>query len=195
MTESDFDFKKKTLSITKSYQRLRGEDVITKPKTKQSIRVIPIPDKLCLEIKQYIALLYDYKPGDRLFVYAKSKLNSNLKRIADKAGVKQIRIHDLRHSHISYLIELGYSALAIAGRAGHEGIEITFRYAHLFPQVGEEMASRLNEEMELAPYGAESDGTKKEAVPDDRFQVLRFGKSGAGAADRAIGAPETRLPA
>jgi len=52
---------------------------------------------------------------------------------AKAAGVKRIRIHDLRHSHISLLIDMGFSAVAIADRVGHESIEITYRYAHLFP--------------------------------------------------------------
>ena len=47
--------------------------------------------------------------------------------------MKRIRIHDLRHSHISLLIDMGFSAVAIADRVGHESIEITYRYAHLFP--------------------------------------------------------------
>ena len=44
------------------------------------------------------------------------------------SGVKRIRVHDLRHSHISLLIEMGFSALAIAERVGHESIDITYRY-------------------------------------------------------------------
>ena len=58
--------------------------------------------------------------------------------------MKRIRIHDLRHSHISLLIQLGYSAVAIADRVGHESIEITYRYAHLFPTTQTAMAQSLN---------------------------------------------------
>ena len=54
-------------------------------------------------------------------------------------------IHDLRHSHVSLLIELGFSAVAIADRVGHESIEITYRYALLFPSKQKEMANRLGE--------------------------------------------------
>ena len=66
-------------------------------------------------------------------------------RGAKAAGVKRIRIHDLRHSHISLLIDMGFSAVAIANRVGHKSVEITYRYAHLFPSKQKEMASKLND--------------------------------------------------
>ena len=66
-------------------------------------------------------------------------------RGAKQAGVKRIRIHDLRHSHVSLLIEMGFSALAIADRLGHESIDVTYRYAHLFPSKQKDMADRLND--------------------------------------------------
>lgn len=62
-----------------------------------------------------------------------------------KANVKRIRVHDLRHSHVSLLIELGFSATAIADRVGHESIDITYRYAHLFPSKQQEMAASLTQ--------------------------------------------------
>ena len=40
LTAADFDFKKETVKISKSYQRLHGEDVITTPKTKKSNRTL-----------------------------------------------------------------------------------------------------------------------------------------------------------
>ena len=58
--------------------------------------------------------------------------------------MKRIRIHDLRHSHISLLIDMGFSAVAIADRVGHESLEITYRYAHLFPSTQTEMADKLD---------------------------------------------------
>lgn len=44
------------------------------------------------------------------------------------SGVKRIRVHDLRHSHVSLLINMGFTVLAIADRMGHESIDITYRY-------------------------------------------------------------------
>ena len=60
------------------------------------------------------------------------------------AGVNGIRIYDLRHSHISLLIDMRFSAVAIADRVGHESIEITYRYAHLFTSKQKEMAIKLD---------------------------------------------------
>ena len=67
-------------------------------------------------------------------------------RGAKAAEVKRIKLHSLRHSAISLLIDLGFSAVAIADRVGHESIDITYQYAHLFPTKQIEMAQKLNVE-------------------------------------------------
>ena len=56
---------------------------------------------------------------------------------------KSKRLDFLRHSHVSLLINMGFSALAIGKRVGHETEKITYRYAHLFPTVQNEMAEKL----------------------------------------------------
>ena len=134
------------LSITKSYQRLNGKDVITDPKTPKSVRVVQMPDFLTEEIRDYLKSLYKVKPTDRIFEVTKYYLHHEMDRGAKEAGVKRIRIHDLRHSHVSLLIEMGFSAVAIADRVGHESIDITYKYAHLFPSKQQEMAAKLNME-------------------------------------------------
>ena len=144
LTPGDFDFEAGTVKISKSYQRLHGEDVITTPKTKKSNRTIKMPNFLCDEMKDYLGMLYGVKKKDRIFTVTKSYLHHEMDRGAKEAGVKRIRIHDLRHSHISLLIDMGFSAVAIADRVGHESIEITYRYAHLFPSKQTEMADKLD---------------------------------------------------
>ena len=144
LTPADFDFEAGTVKISKSYQRLHGKDVITTPKTKKSNRTIKMPNFLCDEMKDYLGMLYGIKKKERIFTITKSYLHHEMDRGAKSAGVKRIRIHDLRHSHISLLIDMGFSAVAIADRGGHESIEITYRYAHLFPTRQAEMADKLD---------------------------------------------------
>lgn len=144
LSASDFDFTNSTVTISKSYQRLKGQDVITTPKTKKSNRVIKMPQFLCEEMQDYIKMFYSAEKDDRIFPISKHYLHSEMDRGCKQAGVKRIRIHDLRHSHISLLIDMGFSALAIADRVGHESIDITYRYAHLFPTRQTEMAEKLN---------------------------------------------------
>lgn len=146
LTPSDFDFEKRTVSITKSYQRLNGQDLITTPKTEKSNRVITMPKFLSDEIQDYLKMLYDIEPDARMFTVTKSYLYREMERGAKEAGVKRIRVHDLRHSHVSLLIDMGFSATAIADREGHESIDITYNYAHLFPSKQTEMADRLDME-------------------------------------------------
>ena len=145
LTAADFDFEKETVRINKSYQRLHGEDVITTPKTKKSNRIIKMPKFLCEEMQEYLQMLYGLKKKDRIFTVTKSYLHHEMDRGSKAAGVKRIRIHDLRHSHISLLIDMGFSAVAIADRVGHESIDITYQYAHLFPSKQTEMADRLDD--------------------------------------------------
>ena len=86
------------------------------------------------------------QPDERLFTVTKSYLNHEMERGAKQAGVKKIRVHDIRHSAVSLLIDMGFSVLAIGERMGHEAEKITYRYAHLFPTVQTEMAEKLEME-------------------------------------------------
>ena len=126
--------------------RDRGKDVITDPKTPKSKRNVSMPDFLCEELKDYIGRLYGILPTDRIFHLTKSFLHHEMTRGAKKAGVKRIRIHDLRHSHVSLLISMGFSAVSIGNRVGHESVDITYRYAHMFPTEQTQMAKLLDEE-------------------------------------------------
>jgi len=147
LTSADIDFEKQTISISKSYQRIRGEDVVTGPKTLKGRRVVAIPAELCRELEQFVVSLDTGKPDDRLFTISKGYLSRHLKQNAQRAELKPIRVHDLRHSHVSLLIDLGFSAVAIAERLGHGSIEVPYRYAHLFPHRQTELVDRLNKEM------------------------------------------------
>lgn len=147
LNPKDVDLEKRTISITKSYQRLGKKDVITPPKTSKSKRVITIPEFLAADIKDYMDSLYDLQEDDRLFPITKYYLEHEMQRGIKESGVKRIRVHDLRHSHASMLVELGFSPLEIANRLGHEKVETTLNtYAHLYPNKQTKLAERLDRE-------------------------------------------------
>lgn len=103
-----------------------------------------MPDFLCEEMKEYIDSLYGTENSSRIFEISKSYLHHEMDRGCKEQKLKRIRIHDLRHSHVSLLIEMGFSAVAIADRMGHKSIDITYRYAHLFPTKQNEIADKLD---------------------------------------------------
>ena len=147
LNPKDVDLEKRTISITKSYQRFGKKDVITPPKTSKSKRVITVPEFLAADIKDYMDSLYDLQENDRLFPITKYYLEHEMQRGIKESGVKRIRVHDLRHSHASMLIELGFSPLEIANRLGHEKVETTLNtYAHLYPNKQTKLAERLDSE-------------------------------------------------
>ena len=106
LTAADFNFDKETVTINKSYQRLHGEDVITTPKTKKSNRTIKMPHFLCEEMQEYLGMLYGLKKKDRIFTVTKSYLHHEMDRGAKAAGVKRIRIHDLRHPYVKHTTKI-----------------------------------------------------------------------------------------
>lgn len=144
LTPADFDLDACELSITKSYQCLRGVDTVTAPKTEKSVRDVAMPRFLVEEMRDYLDLRDDLGEHDRIFNVTKRYVEHEMIRGCKLSGVKRIRVHDLRHSHVSLLIDMGFTALAIADRVGHEAVDITYRYAHLFPSKQGEMASALD---------------------------------------------------
>lgn len=104
-----------------------------------------MPSFLQEEIQTYIRMCYNLNDEDRLFPVTKTYLYKKMAQGCQAQGLPRIRVHDLRHSHVSLLIHMGFSAVAIADRMGHESIDITYRYAHLFPSVQDQMAEKLSQ--------------------------------------------------
>ena len=89
---------------------------------------------------------YMLAPNERLFPITKSFLSHEMERGCKNTGVKRIRIHDIRHSHASLLINQGCDALILADRLGHEKVSTTLNtYSHLFPHKQQELVSNLEQ--------------------------------------------------
>ena len=146
LTLEDFNPVEKTLRINKSYQRIKGRDVITDPKTQKGKRTISLPDFLVEELQEYVGKLYGMTLQDRMFQTTKAYYEHEMIRGVELSGVKKIRIHDLRHSHASLLIsKLGAQPNLVSDRLGHEKIQTTLStYSHIYPEQSRQLAEQLN---------------------------------------------------
>ncbi|HDK7215184.1 TPA: site-specific integrase [Clostridium botulinum] len=145
LTYKDIDLENKIIKINKTYVRINKKDIINPPKTPKSKRDVTIPNALCEQIEDYKNKMYSIKEDERIFTMAKQNINAMLNRVIKKSSIKRIRLHDLRHSHASLLIELGFTPLLISQRLGHENVETTLNiYSHLYPNKDNEVAEKLD---------------------------------------------------
>lgn len=141
------------LSITKSIsQKLKGEDRVTPPKNRSSIRVIEIPEPLMDVLEEHrrrCEQLDGFTESYYICGGRRAIRDTTVQHMSEKfssaAGVKKIRLHDFRHSHASLLANEGINIQEIARRLGHSNVEITLRtYSHLYPREAERAVGVLN---------------------------------------------------
>ena len=145
LTSNDINLINQTITINKTFKHINGKDVITAPKTKCSNRTLKISEGLTEQLKVFLSAFPERSPNDRIF----ESLNpSNLFRAihstAKLAGLKEIKVHDLRHSCCSLLFHLGVSELKVKNYLGHSNIQTTLNiYAHLYPEALDEVTEKL----------------------------------------------------
>ena len=140
------DVTDKTIRISKTFHIVNGEHVVTTTKTQKGNRTVSINQALAEDLKKHISRLYKPAPTDRVFTMTPSSYGKIMKEHTELAGLPEIRVHDIRHSHASLLIEMGFSPVAIADRLGHEKVSTTLDiYSHLYPSKQDELAEKLDE--------------------------------------------------
>ncbi len=153
LTRKDFDFAKNQIHITKSLTRIQGKNIIMAPKTEKSIRSVVMPDFVMKKAQSYFQTLCKAEAEDLIFPCSVHVIRYAVKKAWEQTGIPKIRVHDLRHSHASLLIEMGFSPLLIAERLGHENIQTTLHvYSHLYPDKQKEVADQLEEKMVRFSY-------------------------------------------
>lgn len=141
LTPLDINVQEQTINIDKTFFRLKGEDVVTSPKTERSNRIVAIPRVLAYELDDYMHCVYGLSDANRIFQCTDRVIQKKIISHAEVCGLPQIRVHDLRHSHVAYLIDKGVAPLNIAERLGHESITTTMDiYGHLYPNRNKEVA-------------------------------------------------------
>lgn len=148
------DFSGNTLSISKSLTRKSENHTyeIKEPKNMYSIRTILIGDNLSKYLNQYKETQMKVSGfNNQWFIFG--NVNplpyTSISRIKDKAikeaHVKNIRIHDFRHSHASLLISKGLNIVAISRRLGHSDVNTTLKiYTHLLQENEKQLVSYLD---------------------------------------------------
>lgn len=155
LTWSNIDFNKRTLSINKQITD-RGGGVksfeFSTPKTKSSIRTLPINKKLLEDLKmlkEEDSKIYGFNNsyfvcGDA-FLIASNSIRDRKNKNCALAGVPQIRIHDFRHSCASLLVNNGANITVVAKYLGHTKIEETLNtYTHLFNSALSEVVNLID---------------------------------------------------
>ncbi len=141
----DIDLKNGIIKVRQN--RLPGGHIDT-PKTKSSIRDVTIPDQLRDEISIYIKQIYKPEANTLIFEHLLPDTLSNLftYNLKKCPAVPQIRLHDLRHSHASMLINAGFTPDVVADRLGHKNASMVLQiYGHMYPQKRDEVKNALNE--------------------------------------------------
>lgn len=136
------------ISASRSYE-------ITTPKNKSSYRNVLMPMnlvKMLWEHQKRCKEEYGYRPDWFVFggeePLSDQTIRRRLNEYADKAGVKRIRVHDIRHSHASLLINKGQNILIVSQRLGHSDVTQTLNtYSHLMPNVQRQIINALDFEM------------------------------------------------
>lgn len=141
----DIDLYDNKIKITKSYQKIKKKEYITPPKTRASVRTIGIPKFLSEIIKNYTDKLYDVENMQRIFNISRTNIHKIKNITVKKSNLKNIRLHDFRHSHASLLINEGVNIVAISKRLGHESIKMTLdTYSHLMDESEDKLIFALD---------------------------------------------------
>ena len=138
------------------YYKNQKEWYITDTKSISGTRLIYLDDDTLKYIKDWQEIQAEI--GNHRFVFSLTDsplVKSTLKRVlqihSDYAGIKSIRIHDLRHSHASFMLSLGMNDLEMQNRLGHADIKTTLgTYSHLRPNAMKEVANRMTGQVKVS---------------------------------------------
>ena len=145
LTVKDIDLKNRIINIDKSYQRIKAKDTIGPPKTENSFRKVDIPQFLCNQLEEYLKKHYILNEDDRIFKEYYVIIRDRLKKAQKRANLnEEFTLHSFRHSHVSLLIDLGYSPTIVADRIGDTVDTVLKTYSHLYAESKESLSEKLN---------------------------------------------------
>jgi integrase len=154
----DVDFERDILSVRQTVGALRGKPDVKPPKTRSSIRDVPVPSEVMAALREHrrrqneqrLALGPVWEDNDLVFAAANGRpiypdnLKRDFERLVHLAGVPRIRIHDQRHTHVTLAIAAGADIGAVSQRIGHSRTSITMDvYHHVLPRKHLEVSDKV----------------------------------------------------
>ena len=157
---ADVDFDNLALSVRNQLQRIDGKLTLTEPKTSQSRRTLPLPNRVATKLREHrtrqiaarLAAGDKWHGGwDLVFMTRRGTpldardLVRAFKAILVRAGLPDMRFHDLRHSSATLLLAYGASPREVMQTLGHAQIAMTMNvYTHVVPELQRRTADRMD---------------------------------------------------
>ena len=158
LTWNNIDFNDFTITIDKITVRDKGQVILKEPKTESSIRTISAPKEIILILKQLkkdrlAAKLRGEKSHRELIFYdknlnpiAQDVLSKQFRYFLQENNLKHIRFHDLRHSHVTMLIDAKVPIKVISERVGHSNVNTTLNiYSHALREMDQEASDKISD--------------------------------------------------
>lgn len=147
------DVLRSRVTVWETATDIGGKISFGEPKTPNSKRTVPLARSIMAEVEQHLAEYVEFGPEALVFtsptggpLYRGTFWPSVWKPAVRKAGLEGLRIHDLRHSFVSMMVDAGANVKAVSTWAGHSSVAFTLdRYGHLYEEHGGDVADRLDQ--------------------------------------------------
>jgi len=145
---TDLDVKAKTISVTKQVNRIKGELVVSLPKTQNSVRTLAIPqqavDLLIEEHSKHPGNPYMFPSPKTGTMYAPDAFRRTHDKILKAIGAEHIRFHDMRHLFATLSLKNGADVKTLFGALGLYSAGFTLNtYTHAAAQMKQDAANTI----------------------------------------------------
>lgn len=166
---SDVDWDASTVTISRALLATeKGAKTWSTPKTKASRRTVVLDEDTITALKAHrarqnqekLALGAGYQDHDLIAALvdgsptAPSRITEQFGRLAQRAGLPRIRLHDLRHTHATLALEAGIHPRVVQERLGHSHVSVTLGiYSHVDTRMQVDASNRMAEMRRAAREG------------------------------------------
>ncbi len=157
----DVDLSAGTIHVRRTLYRLTGRWAVGEPKSAAGRRKVVVPGAVLGILREHRRARREARLkagpdwsgefGDLVFATATGRpihprnITRALKAILKRAGLPEIRFHDLRHSHATLLLVGGENPRVVQERLGHSQISVTLQtYSHVLPELQRQAAEKLD---------------------------------------------------